>query len=103
MPRTPRRPRLLVAAVSVALLGVLFATDARAAIDPGRDENLIKHDGRGYKNPHAGFVAPQRGAGRLAPSARVAAECTGGAWRYPVRSARSRALGAVSCREGAPC
>ncbi|HEX6379721.1 MAG TPA: glycosyl hydrolase [Acidimicrobiia bacterium] len=68
MSRTPRRPRLLVAAVSVVLLGVLFATDARAAIDPGRDENLIKHDGRGYNNPHAGFVAPPRGTGPLAPA-----------------------------------
>ena len=62
MSRTPRRPRLLVAAVSVVLLGVLFATDA------GRDENLIKHDGRGYNNPHAGFVAPPRGTGPLAPA-----------------------------------
>jgi hypothetical protein len=58
----------MAAVVSFVLLGVLFATDARAAIDPGRDENLIEHDGRGYNNPHAGFAAPARGTGRLAPA-----------------------------------
>jgi hypothetical protein len=68
MPRTPRRPRLLVAIVSVGLIGVLFATDAQAAIDPGRDDRVIKHNGRGYNNPHAGFVAPPRGGGPLAPA-----------------------------------
>ena len=67
MLKTLRRRRLLVSVLSVGLLGVTLAGNANAAIDPGRDDRLIEHDGRGYNNPHAGFVAPPRGDGPLAP------------------------------------
>ena len=67
MYRTLRRHKVLFAAVSVCLSGLVLAGDARA-IDAGRDHRVIKHNGRGYNNPHAGFVAPPRGTGRLAPA-----------------------------------
>ena len=63
-----RRRRLWLSVVSLGLVGTFLAGDAQA-IDAGRDERVIKHDGRGYKNPHAGFVAPPRAEqGRLAPT-----------------------------------
>jgi hypothetical protein len=67
MYRTLRRHKLLFVAVSVCLSGLVLAGDAQA-IDAGRDENLIEHDGRGYNNPHAGFAAPPRGSGKLTPA-----------------------------------
>ena len=62
-----RRRRLWLSVVSLGLVGTMLAGDAQAAIDPGRDDRLIQHDGRGYNNPHAGFEAPARASGRLAP------------------------------------
>jgi hypothetical protein len=58
----------LVAVLSVSLIGVVLAADAQAAIDPGRDQVKIGSNGRGYTSPHAGFVAPPRASGRLAPA-----------------------------------
>lgn len=68
MSRTLRRHRLLLTVLSVALTATVVAPGAQAATDPGRDDKLIKHDGRGYNNPHAGFAAPPRGTGPLAPA-----------------------------------
>src|SRR3990170_4164640 len=68
MLKTLRRRRLWLSVVSLGLVGTMLAGDAQA-IDAGRDDRLIKHDGRGYNNPHAGFVAPPRGDGPLAPKA----------------------------------
>jgi len=67
MSKALRRRRLWLSVVSLGLVGTILAGDAQA-IDAGRDERLIKHNGRGYNNPHAGFVAPPRGTGRLAPA-----------------------------------
>ncbi|HEV8625122.1 MAG TPA: hypothetical protein VG034_11750, partial [Acidimicrobiia bacterium] len=68
MRRTPRRHGLLVAVLSVALIGVVLAADARAATDPGRDLAKVGNDPRAYTAPHAGVVAPPRAPGRLAPA-----------------------------------
>jgi hypothetical protein len=67
MLKAPRRRRLWLTVVSLGLLGTILAGDAQA-IDPGRDYKVVGNDGRGYKNPHAGFVAPPRAEGRLAPA-----------------------------------
>jgi hypothetical protein len=66
MSRTPPRRRLL-AVVAVGLLSLVMAGTAQA-VDPGRDQTAIGSDGRGYTAPHAGFVAPPRAPGRLAPA-----------------------------------
>ena len=68
MSRTLRRPRLLVAVLSVSLLGAVFAADAQAAIPAGRDLEIVGNDPRAYTDPHAGVVAPPRAPGRLAPA-----------------------------------
>jgi len=68
MRRTPPRHGLLVAVLSVALIGSVMAADAQAAVPAGRDLELIGSDGRGYTDPHAGVVAPPRAPGRLAPA-----------------------------------
>ena len=68
MRRTPRRHGLLVAVLSVGLVGVVLAADAQAAIPPGRDLKIVGDDPRAYTAPHAGVVAPPRGSGRLAPA-----------------------------------
>jgi len=68
MRRTPRRHGLFVAVLSVGLIGVVLAADARADVPAGRDLAKIGNDGRGYTEPHAGVVAPPRAPGRLAPA-----------------------------------
>ena len=64
MYRTLRRRRLLITAVSVCLSAAVLAGNAQAA-DPLRPEG---DNPRNYKVPHAGVVAPPRGAGPLAPA-----------------------------------
>ena len=67
MLKAPRRRRLWLSVLSLGLVGTILAGDAQA-IDPGRDYKVVGNDGRAYNNPHAGFVAPPRGEGRLAPA-----------------------------------
>jgi hypothetical protein len=67
MLKTQRRRRLWFSVISLGLVGTILAGDAQA-IDPGRDPSKVGSDGRGYTNPHAGFVAPPRADGRLAPA-----------------------------------
>ena len=61
--RTFRRHRLSLAVMALGLAGVVMAGNAQA-IEPGRDAG---NDGRAYRSPHAGVVAPPRAPGRLAP------------------------------------
>src|SRR2546421_1702485 len=63
MRRTLRRHRLLLAALSTALVGAVLAGDAAAAT--GRDAGDDPH---AYVAPHAGLVAPPRAPGPLAPA-----------------------------------
>src|SRR5581483_1417040 len=65
MLRSLRRHRLLVAALSTALAGLMLAADASAAVGSGRDAGDDPH---AYTAPHAGLVAPPRAPGRLAPA-----------------------------------
>jgi Glycosyl hydrolase family 26 len=64
MLRTLRRHRLVLAALSAALVGVVAAGNA-SAVGSGRDAGDDPH---AYTTPHAGLVTPPRAPGRLAPA-----------------------------------